>query len=301
MSSNPAISVILPVFNGEAYLLEAIESILNQSFANFELLIINDGSTDQSQEIIDSFQDARIKVIHNPINLGLVATLNIGIEQARGKYLARQDQDDISELNRLQWQYEFMEQSGFDLCGTRWSTMRSDGKIISAAQIPLSEDTIFACLATTVPFAHGSVMMRKSFMNNHHLQYDDSYLVEDYSLWVRFAQAGAHFANLDQSLYLYRLHPQSLSSTKKEAYQQSAKKLRRSFVNQNREHCEQVLAKLTKTNRAIDALNYREAIYTAMLAYRLPLSQKLLKQFLKVFWRVSLRLKLHILYTIFRA
>jgi glycosyltransferase involved in cell wall biosynthesis len=301
MSNNPAISVILPVFNGEAYLREAIDSILNQSFRDFELLIINDGSTDCSQEIINSYQDARIELIHNPINLGLVGALNAGIDKARGKYLARQDQDDISEPNRLQLQFARMEQGHIDLCGTRWSTMQPDGKIISDAQIPFSEDTIFACLATTVPFAHGSVMMRKSFMSKHHLQYDKTYLAEDYCLWIRFAQAGARLANLDQSLYRYRIHPQSLSSTKKAAYQQSAKKLRRDFVKQNSVRCEQALVKLTKSNAAVDALNYRESIYAAILAYRLPFSQKTCNSFLKVFWRASLRLKLHILYTILRA
>ena len=301
MSNHPAISVILPVFNGEAYLRESIDSILNQSFTDFELLIINDGSTDHSQEIINSYQDSRIELIHNPINLGLVGALNVGIDKARGTYLARQDQDDISEPNRLQLQFATMEQGHIDLCGTRWSTMQSDGKIISDAQIPFSKDSILACLATTVPFAHGSVMMRKSFMSEHHLQYDKTYLAEDYSLWIRFAQAGARFTNLDQSLYRYRMHPQSLSSTKKAAYQRSAKKLRRDLVKQNSVRCEQALVKLTKSNAAVDALNYRESIYAAMLAYRLPFSPKTCNSFLKVFWRASLRLKLHILYTILRA
>ena len=136
MSNHPAISVILPVFNGEAYLRESIDSILNQSFTDFELLIINDGSTDRSQEIINSYPDTRIKLIHNPINLGLVDALNVGIDKTCGTYLARQDQDDISEPNRLQLQFATMEQDHFDLCGTRWSTMQLDGKIISDAQIP---------------------------------------------------------------------------------------------------------------------------------------------------------------------
>jgi hypothetical protein len=138
-------------------------------------------------------------------------------------------------------------------------------------------------------------------MSEHHLQYDETYLAEDYSLWIRFAQAGARFANLDQSLYRYRMHPQSLSSTKKAAYQRSAKKLRRDFVKLNMVRCEQVLAKLTESDATVDALNYRESIYAAMLAYRLPFSQKTFNSFLKVFWRASLRLKLHILYTILRA
>lgn len=301
MAMMPSISVILPVFNGEAYLRQAIDSILNQSFADFELIIVDDGSTDHSQEIIQSYGDKRIHAIRNPINLGLVGALNVGIAQSRGKYIARQDQDDISDQNRLNLLFEKMEDSQIDICGTRWATIDSNENILSAAQIPLSEDTIFSCLATTVPFAHGSVMMRRGFLSEHHLQYDEEFLAEDFSLWIRFAQAGARFANLDQILYLYRVHPQSLSFTKREAYRQSAKILRRAFVRQNRVHCEHVLDHLTASDSRIDALNYREMIYVAMLAYRLPLTAKTLNRFIKVFHRASLRLKLHILYTALKS
>lgn len=301
MAINPGISVILPVFNGEAYLRQAIDSILSQSFTDFELIIVDDGSTDRSQEIIQSYGDTRIHAICNPSNLGLVGALNVGIGQARGKYIARQDQDDISEKNRLKLQFLKMEQDLIDICGARWVYIDSNGKALSTAQIPLSEDTIFSCLATTVPFAHGSVMMRKSIMSEHQLQYDEKYLAEDFSLWIRFAQVGARFANLDQVLYFYRVHPQSLSFTKREAFRQSAKLLRRGFVSQNRALCGRVLDSLTESDSVMKALNYREMIYAAMLAYRLPLSIRTFTQFIKLFHRASLRLKLHILYTILRS
>jgi glycosyltransferase involved in cell wall biosynthesis len=301
MAMIPAISLILPVFNGEAYLRQAIDSILNQTFIDFELIIVDDGSTDHSQEIIQSYGDARIRAIRNPSNLGLVGALNVGIGQARGKYIARQDQDDISEQSRLKLQFLKMEEDLIDICGTRWVSVDSNGKVLSTAQIPLNEVAILSCLATTVPFAHGSVMMRRSFMSEHHLQYDNEYLAEDFSLWIRFAQAGARFANLDQALYFYRVHPQSLSFTKREAFRQSAKLLRRGFVRQNRALCERVLDGLTESDSVMKALNYREMIYAAMLAYRLPLSKKTFKQFIKLFRRASLRLKLHILYTVLRS
>lgn len=301
MALIPAISVILPVFNGEAYLRQAIDSILNQSFIDFELIIVDDGSTDRSQEIIQSYDDARIYAIRNPVNLGLVGALNVGTDQARGKYIARQDQDDISELNRLKLQFLKMEEELIDICGSRWISIDSNGKALSTAQIPLSQLTIFSCLATTVPFAHGSVMMRRSFMSEHHLRYSEEYLAEDLALWIGFAQAGARFANLDKALYFYRVHPQSLSFTKREAFRQSAKLLRRGFVRQNRALCERVLDALTESDSVIKALNYREMIYVAMLAYRLPLSTKTINQFIKLFYRASLRLKLHILYTILKS
>jgi glycosyltransferase involved in cell wall biosynthesis len=301
MAVIPAISVILPVFNGEAYLRQAIDSILNQSFIDFELIIVNDGSTDRSQEIIQSYGDTRIHAISNPSNLGLVGALNVGIKHARGKYIARQDQDDISDQDRLKLQFLKMEEDLVDICGTRWISIDSNGKALSTAQIPLSELAIFSCLATTVPFAHGSVMMRKSFMSEYHLQYDEKYLAEDFYLWIRFAQAGARFANLDQALYFYRAHPQSLSFTKRGAFRQSAKLLRRDFVRQNGEHCERVLDILTESDSVMKALNYREMIYAAILAYRLPLSTKTFNHFIKLFRRASLRLKLHILYTVLRS
>ena len=301
MTMIPAISVILPVYNGEAYLRQAIDSILSQSFADFEFIIVDDGSTDRSSEIIQSYSDPRIHAIRNSKNLGLVGALNVGIAQARGKYIARQDQDDISKQSRLELQFQAMEKDLLDICGTRWSTVDSQGQILSTAQIPITENAIFACLATTVPFAHGSVMMRKRFMSEHHLQYDEKHLAEDLSLWIRFAQAGARFANLHETLYLYRIHPKSLSFTKKEAFRQSAKLLRRNFVRQNNIRCEQVLGHLTASNLAIESLNYREMIYAAMLAYRLPFSKKTLSQFLKIFRRAGLRLKLHILYTALRS
>lgn len=301
MAMIPAISVILPVFNGEAYLRQAIDSILNQTFIDFELIIVDDGSTDHSQEIIQSYGDARIHAILNPSNLGLVGALNVGIDHARGKYIARQDQDDISEQSRLKLQFLKMEEDLIDICGTRWVSVDSNGKVLSTAETPLNEVAILSCLATTVPFAHGSVMMRRSFMSEHHLQYDNEYLAEDFYLWIRFAQAGARFANLDQALYFYRVHPMSLSFTKREAFLQSAKLLRRAFVNQNRALCERVLDSLTESDSVMKAFNYREMIYAAMLAYRLPLSKKTFNQFIKLFRRASLRLKLHILYTVLRS
>lgn len=301
MAMIPAISVILPVFNGEAYLRQAIDSILNQSFSDFELIIVDDGSTDRSQEIIKSYGDTRIRSIRNPSNLGLVGALNVGIGQARGKYIARQDQDDISEQSRLKLQFLKMEDDLIDICGAKWVSIDSNGKALSTAQIPLSEVAILSCLATTVPFAHGSVMMRRSFMSEHLLQYDEKYLAEDFSLWIRFAQEGARFANLDQILYFYRVHPQSLSFTKKKAYHQSAQLLRRGFVAQNRALCERALDCLTESDLVLKTLNYREMIYAAILAYRLPLSTKTLHQFMKLFRQSSLRLKLHIIYTILRS
>jgi len=172
-SLSPAISVIMPVYNGDNYLREALDSILGQTFENFELIIVDDGSNDGSSEIITSYRDPRIKVIRNPLNLGLVEALNVAIQSSVGRYIARHDCDDISHPDRLSMQYLIMEEMQADICGTGWVTMSSEGSILQEQQNPVNEDAIFACLAANVPFPHGSVMMRSSFMRKHHLHYEN--------------------------------------------------------------------------------------------------------------------------------
>ena len=298
----PPISVIMPVYNGESYLREAIDSILNQSLPDFELIIVDDGSIDASLGVIASYHDPRIKLVKNPKNLGVVGALNAGLEVARGKYLARQDQDDRSHLDRFRLQYALMEKIGADICGTGWTSMSPSGMLLSAQQNPRSEDAIFACLATNVPFPHGSVMVRSSFLKNHHLKYDDqNYFGDDYWLWVRMAQKGARFANLPENLYFYRVHPQSISSVKKVLIKETAKRIRRDFVNQQIERSRQVLERLTQNTDTIKALNYREAIYAAVLAYRLPFSWNSNARLMKIFWHASLKQKMHIIHTIIKS
>ena len=116
---NPKVTVLMPVYNGEKYLKEAITSILLQTFDDFEFLIINDGSSDASVDIIQSFRDPRIRLVHNDTNIGLIATLNKGLKLAHGKYVARMDQDDISLPRRLEKQTYFMDNNpDVGVCGT---------------------------------------------------------------------------------------------------------------------------------------------------------------------------------------
>ena len=116
---NPLVTVLMPVYNGEKYLKEAIESILNQTFKDFEFLIINDGSTDNSVKIIQSFNDLRIRLIHNESNIGLIKTLNKGLKLSNGKYIARMDCDDVSLPKRLSVQINFMEKHPeIGVCGS---------------------------------------------------------------------------------------------------------------------------------------------------------------------------------------
>ena len=200
---HPSISVLMPIYQGEEYLREAIDSILNQSFSDFELLIINDASKDNSEEIILSYDDERIKYVKNPLNLGLIGTLNVGIEIAKGKYIARMDQDDISVLNRFQLQYDFMEANrDYILVGTQ-------AKIINSRHIldnPISDAAIRAKLNFGTVFIHPTVMIRREMLVKYNLRYQEKYKhAEDYGFWVDLASYGK-MANLPQTGLYYRKH-----------------------------------------------------------------------------------------------
>jgi len=209
-SIEPIVSVIMPVYNGERYLGEAIDSILNQTFTDFELLIINDGSTDGSVDIIDSYSDPRIRLIHNDKNLELSATLNKGLDMARGKYLARMDCDDICLPRRLEKQVAFMDSNReVGICGSWIKTIGIDPNDIW--KHPIEPEEIRATLLFESVLAHPSTMMRKEFMEKYKLKYNPNYsYYEDYDLWHR-AVDNFPLMNLNEVLLLYRITPESLS------------------------------------------------------------------------------------------
>jgi len=207
MSENLMISVVMSVYNGEKYLDEAIESILNQTYKDFEFIIINDGSIDKSLEIIEKYkqQDERIVLISRE-NKGLIASLNEGIEKARGKYIARMDADDISLPKRFEKQIELLEENNIDICGCHFFIVDSKGKYKAAKVV--STDVIFnkIILVRSVPFAHGSVMFRKDFIIKNSLEYGQTNYIhaEDYALWIAFANKNAKISNVDDFLFKYR-------------------------------------------------------------------------------------------------
>lgn len=208
------VTVLLPVYNGSKYLREAIESILAQTFSDFEFIIINDASTDDSENIILSYYDSRIRYYKNEINLGLVATLNKGLVLAEGKYIARMDQDDWSYNNRLQMQYEFMESNpAYCVIGSHISLFNSQKKIY----YPLTDSSVKQNLLWSPSFAHPAVMIRSSVIKEHQLFYDDLYThAEDYGFWVKLSQYGK-MANLNKILLKYRFHENQYTSVYKES------------------------------------------------------------------------------------
>lgn len=205
MSVSPAITVLMPVYNGAQYLSEAIQSILEQTFTDFELLIINDGSTDSTEEIIREFHDVRIRLVCNEKNLGLIRTLNRGIGMGQGRYIARMDCDDLSVPDRLARQLAFMEKHPeVGVCGSWVKAFRESEEQLW--EYPVSNAEIRCQLLFSNIFAHSSVMLRKSVLNSHDLEYvsDDLY-AEDYGLWSRCMDV-CSLANLSEPLLRYRLH-----------------------------------------------------------------------------------------------
>ena len=162
------ISVILPVYNGAPYLDEAIVSILKQTHDNFELIVINDGSTDESLEILEKYaaQDNRIIII-NRQNKGLVYSLNEGILKAKGKYIARMDADDVSDISRLESQIEYIQKHNLDICGGHYLLIDDEGRINGLNVVPISHEMCTLSLLFKVPFAHPSVMIRKRFLDEN--------------------------------------------------------------------------------------------------------------------------------------
>jgi glycosyltransferase involved in cell wall biosynthesis len=205
ISGSPKITVLMPVYNGEQYLREAIESILNQSYTDFDFLIIDDGSTDQSANIINSYPDPRIRLVENERNMGLIHTLNRGIDLANSKFIARMDCDDISMPNRLSKQLALMEQHpAVGVCGG-WIEYFMGKQLI--LKFPVNDKDIKHALLSYNPMAHPAIMIRAEVIKKNHIYYDPEYQhVEDYELWARLSSITC-FANIPEVILKYRIHP----------------------------------------------------------------------------------------------
>ena len=203
----PKITVLMPFYNGEKYLRDSISSILDQTYTDFEFLIINDGSTDNSIEIVKTYEDPRIRFVHNDINIGLTKSLNKGLRIARGEYIARMDADDISHPERFDKQIKFLDKNqDIGVCGTFAKTF---GSVESIWKHPLEDDHIRAEMIFTNPFIHSSVVLRSRVLKEHKIFYEESRrFSQDYELWVRLS-GYTKLANLNNILVFHRLHDES--------------------------------------------------------------------------------------------
>ena len=201
----PLVSVSMPVFNAERYIAEAIESILAQTYTNFELIIVDDGSSGRTREIIDQFTDERIIKVYSDQNRGLITTRNLIAGMAKGKYLALLDADDRAFPERLALQVEFLENNHADLCGADHFTLNQvTGERKSSKQRHTNAD-IQALLSVCSPVCNPAMMGKLEIFKK--FPYKASYMhAEDYCLWTEIALAGYRFANIKKKLIIYRLH-----------------------------------------------------------------------------------------------
>jgi len=211
-SPSPCVSVVLPVYNGLPYLHAAISSILSQSFADFELIIIDDGSTDESASVVNQFDDQRIRFLRQD-NQGLARTLNRGISLSRGRYIARQDADDLSDPERFAQQVAYMDSNpDCVLLGTWAQIMEVDRLVERYHRHPVDEAEIRYQMLFNNPFVHSSVMLQRAILQRVGGYTTDSerYILEDYELWSRLSRIGS-VANVGKVLQIYREIPGSLS------------------------------------------------------------------------------------------
>jgi hypothetical protein len=212
--AQPLVSVIIPVYNAAAYVESALGSIMMQTYQNLEILVFNDGSTDNSAKIVAALaaRDSRIVFHDSSINYGYVKHLNKGLVEARGKYIARMDADDIALPERIARQVAYLEaHDEIGACGSWFNIVGRPDIVEKPASTPVAMR--YSILANS-PMAHPTVVMRADVLREHRLCYDSTYMpAEDYQLWYRISQV-SQLANVPEVLLSYRHHAGQISSHK---------------------------------------------------------------------------------------
>lgn len=227
--STPLISVVLPIYNAGAYLSEALDSILNQTVTDFEVIAIDDGSTDSSLSVLQQYEkkDSRVKVVSRA-NKGLANTLNEALTLATGEWIARMDQDDIALAHRFEKQLAYLKSSGADMVGSWVKRFGAADK--RTVKLPESDNAIKMALLFGSPFAHPAVMMRAALVKE--LRYEHRWdKAEDYDLWVRAAIAGWKMANVPEVLLQYRVHGSQISTAASNRQMQLSQGIRKIYWN----------------------------------------------------------------------
>lgn len=230
------ISVVMPTYNTETEMLrQAVESILSQTFREFEFLIIDDGSTNESVDYLNSLRDERIRLIRNPVNLGITKSLNVGLKEAKGKYIARMDADDISLPTRFEKQYAYMEaHPDVILCGARVAFFKDvpppPVEKTGEARLDMDEYRIALLFENPGPY-HPTAFFRHQSLLVHHLQYDESLVyAQDYGMWESISHFG-QISVLQNVLLNYRWHDKQITSRHREKQVQCDKDVKRRQLN----------------------------------------------------------------------
>lgn len=229
--TNPKVSVLIPCYNVELYVEEAVRSIMNQTYSNLEILVIDDGSTDKTAEILQKLAqiDSRIKYIKNETNLRLIATLNKGIELCTGKYIARMDADDISLPTRIEKQVQFLEKN--PQIGIVGSYLKEFGLSNKTWRTEIKDKEIKSYLFFNTCFAHPSVIIRQDLLKTTNIRYNENYPhAEDYKFWCDLSEH-TQFANLPETFLLYRINDNQVSKKYIDIQEQVAGNIRQEHIN----------------------------------------------------------------------
>lgn len=208
------VSVLMPVYNAEKFLDESIGSILNQTYKDFEFYIINDGSTDKSEEIIQSYRDPRIKYIKNDKNIGYIKSLNKGLQLITSKYIVRMDSDDVSFKDRIEKQVHYMESNQqVAVCGSSIIKFRQDASTATRVTYVITDPKILAFSSIFyTSIYHPSVIIRNDIIKNNNLTYQEKYYyAEDKAIWLDMNEYGL-LGNIEEPLLYYRLHDKQVST-----------------------------------------------------------------------------------------
>lgn len=237
----------MPVYNTkEKFLRKAVESILKQSFKDFEFIIINDASTNNAEEVIKSYHDDRIIYVRNERNLGISESSNKGLAMARGEYIARQDHDDVSKRCRLKEQVKILDENpNIGVCSSYFIIFPKRKKVMPA----ITSDAIKEFMVLTGdPVCHPAAMIRKSVLNAHNIVYRDEFrYAEDYALWVDLLDK-TDFCNIPKFLFKYRWFGENTSATAGDVQRRNALRIRlnalKSLLKDCREEDEGILVKV---------------------------------------------------------
>lgn len=299
MKKGPLISVVLPVYNCASYIEEAINSILNQTITDFELIIIDDASTDKTLTIVQNIQDSRIKIITKEQNLGLIHSLNLGFELAKGKYIARMDGDDINLPERFEKQVVILEEkSDIKACGC-W--LQSFGAYNILIEHKETHKEIQSHLLLSNPMSLGATMLdRKAYESFRFLE--DKIHVEDYDFWARSAWACPMY-NIQEILYYYRVHNNQVSTKYKSIQLKGDVEIKLSLYQKlqyNRAiYSDELISKLLYTNNSFNIQELKLILdwFTTLIKNNKRLKVFDYSEFKKVIFKIRRKLLFDIFFT----
>lgn len=263
-----SISVILPAYNVAEYIKQSIDSILSQSFRDFELIIINDGSTDSTAEIILQYDDPRIIYVDNEDNKGLVYSLNKGIAMSNGKYIARMDADDVASPDRLETQFRFMEiNPETDICGSWMNILENEGKTVGGIRGVVHNP--IQLLSKGNFLFHPTILMKRSFLSENKLEYQEYECAEDYKLWLEAAKKGANFYVIPEPLLSYRFSTSQTSNSKKQIQTVTAARIQKeAFDFRSQYETNLFIMDISNPNMASGVNRYVEVLTEGLKPYK---------------------------------